>query len=54
MNKQSPALRVFVFALLGVALGIAISRLSSGAMVTALAILCGIGVFVLLRLRSGR
>lgn len=51
MKNPSAALRVFCFALVGVALGIALSKLSGGAALTLVAILAGIIVFAVLRMR---
>lgn len=50
----SPRLRVFLLALCGVALGIALAKLSGGSLAVVLAVVVGAACFFLVRMRQGR
>lgn len=52
--KNPQTVRAFLLAFVGVALGIALAKLTSGSLVPILAIVVGVGCFLLYRMRSGR
>lgn len=51
---NNPRMRVFLLALCGVALGIALSKFSGGSLAVIVAIVLAIMCFLLFRMRSGR
>ena len=48
---SSPRLRAFLLALCGVALGIALARLSGGSLAVVLAIVVGVACFIVMQMR---
>lgn len=54
MNKYAGLGRLFLIALVGVVIGIAVTKLSGASLTVVVALVLGIGCFLYLRMRQGR